>query len=120
MSEEVRREVEECGHVRYYNERNQLHRLDGPAVEYAYGDKEWWYDGKLHRLDGPAVDWADEYKAWYQNGKLHRLDGPAREWSNGDKEWWLNGKYYKTEKEWEKARCPSIEEAVAMFKGVNP
>ena len=119
MSEELRREVDAFGHVRYYNKEGQRHRLDGPAVEMANGDKEWWIDGKLHRLDGPAVDWVDEYKAWCQNGKLHRLDGPAREWGDGSKEWWLNGKYYKTEKEWEDARCPSIEEAIKMFKEVQ-
>ena len=24
----------------------QLHRLDGPAIEFAYGDKFWYIDGK--------------------------------------------------------------------------
>ena len=80
---------------------------------------EWYQNGQLHRLDGPAREWRDGAKVWYQNGKLHRLDGPAREWGDGSKEWWLNGKYYKTEKEWEDARCPSIEEVAAMFKEVQ-
>ena len=31
----------------------------------------WFNDkGELHRLDGPAVEWLDGYKAWWVNGKL--------------------------------------------------
>jgi len=33
------------------------------------GYKEWWLNGQLHRLDGPAVEWKDGYKEWYLNGK---------------------------------------------------
>ena len=73
MSEEVRREVDAYGTVRYYNKDEKLHRLDGPAIKYA----------------------------------------------NGDKEWWIDGRFYRTEKEWEKALCPSIEEVAAMFKEVQ-
>ena len=62
----------------------------------------------------------DNRTEWYNKAnQLHRLDGPAVEWSNGYKEWWIEGKYYATEKEWEKARCPSLEEAAAMFKEVQ-
>ena len=43
------------------------HRTDGPAVEFYYGDKYWWVDGKRHRLDGPAVDCADGTKVFYVN-----------------------------------------------------
>jgi hypothetical protein len=28
----------------------------------------WYLDDKLHRVDGPAVEWADGYKSWYLNG----------------------------------------------------
>ena len=33
--------------------------------------KQWrkFDDDKLHRLDGPAIEFADGYKAWYVNGK---------------------------------------------------
>jgi len=79
---------------RYYNDQFQLHRLDGPAVDYANGTKAWWKNGKLHRLDGPAVERANGTKAWWKNGKLHRLDGPAIERSNGDKSWYINGDSY--------------------------
>ena len=30
----------------YKNNKGQLHRLDGPAVEHADGSKEWWVNGK--------------------------------------------------------------------------
>jgi len=53
----------------WYNEKNQLHRLNGPAIEWADGTKEWWVDDKCHRLDGPAVEWASGFKAWWVKGK---------------------------------------------------
>ena len=60
-------EVDTCGTRWYHNSAGQLHRDDGPAVEYITGSKEWW-----------------------QHGELHRVDGPAIEWCNGSVEWWLN------------------------------
>ena len=49
-----------------------------------YSDRaEWFQDGKLHRLDGPAIEWANGDEHWYQEGKLHRLDGPAIEYADG-------------------------------------
>ena len=54
--------------------------------------KAWYLNGKLHREDGPAVEFADGDKFWYLNGKLHREDGPAVEYADGDK-FGLNGKY---------------------------
>ena len=27
--------------IRWYNEQDQLHREDGPAIEHANGDKAW-------------------------------------------------------------------------------
>ena len=76
----------------WYNEKNYLHRLDGPAVEYANGTKEWWVEGKRHRLDGPAVEYANGSKEWYVEDKHHRLDGPAFERSDGYKAWYVEGK----------------------------
>ena len=55
------------------------------------GDKEWYRNGQLHREDGPAIEYANGYIAWYQNGQRHREDGPAVEYANGDKEWYRNG-----------------------------
>jgi hypothetical protein len=68
-----------------------LHREDGPAVEYADGSKEWRRNGHLHRNNGPAIEAADGYKAWYCDGKLHRDDGPAVEYSDGSTAWYRHG-----------------------------
>src|SRR6056300_236319 len=86
--------VDKDGNKFYYKDRKMTirHREDGPAVEYADGDKAWYINGKLHREDGPAVEYATGYKAWYINGKLHREDGPAIESASGYKEWFINGK----------------------------
>jgi hypothetical protein len=69
----------------------KLHREDGPAVEWADGDKSWWLNGKRHREDGPAVVYATGTKVWYVNGLRHREDGPAVEWADGRKSWYLDG-----------------------------
>jgi len=84
------------GNVRWYKEgTNILHRIDGPATEYANGDKFWYQNGKLHRIDGPAKEYAGGDKVWYQNDQLHRLDGPACEYANGTKFWFYQGDYIK-------------------------
>jgi hypothetical protein len=71
-----------------------LHRIDGPAVEWASGSKEWYRNDLLHRIDGPAWEWADGSKEWYRNGRLHRIDGPAVENADGTKEWYQQGKRF--------------------------
>ena len=54
--------------------------------------KDWRNEqGDLHRVDGPAVEWADGSSSWWLHGKRHRIDGPARVFSDGCCEWWLNG-----------------------------
>jgi hypothetical protein len=73
--------VNEYGTKRWYLNGN-LHRTDGPAIEYVSGSKEWYLNGNLHRTDGPAVELASGSKCWYLNGKRHREDGPAVEYSD--------------------------------------
>ena len=96
--------INEYGTKCHYSDREMkiLHREDGPAIEYADGDKEWWINGKLHREDGPAVEYENGDKEWYLNGKRHREDGPAIEYANGSKAWWINGKRHRED-------GPSIE-----------
>ena len=62
-------EVDARGTRWYYNSANQLHRDEGPAIEYPNGNKEWWQNGQRHRVDGPAITRADGSKAWCINGK---------------------------------------------------
>ena len=76
---------------------DKLHRVDGPAVEYADGSKQWSVNDKLHRTDGPAVEYADGTKEWWLNDKRHRTDGPAIEWADGTKEWWLDDKRHRAD-----------------------
>jgi hypothetical protein len=53
--------------TKWYNESNQLHREDGPAIEWAKGSKAYYINGNFHREDGPAIEWADGYKSYYIN-----------------------------------------------------
>ena len=58
-----------------------------------HGNIEWKNKaGELHRTNGPAIEWADGGKFWYCNGELHR-DGdlPAVEFANGKVEYWRHG-----------------------------
>jgi hypothetical protein len=93
--------VEYAGGSKAWFVEGKRHRLDGPAIERADGwvGKEWWVEGKLHRTDGPAMEYADGYKAWWVEGKRHRLDGPAIERADGwvGKEWWVEGKLHRTD-----------------------
>ena len=34
----------------------------------AKGDKVWYFSDKMHREDGPAVEYANGDKFWYLNG----------------------------------------------------
>ena len=86
----ITKKVDDYGTVRYTNEQGKLHREDGPAREYANGDKFWCINDKLHREDSPAIEWADGSKEWWINGKRHREDGPAIEYVSGHKVWWIN------------------------------
>ena len=80
------------GTIQYYKPgTEELHRTDGPAVEYADGTKVWYVDGKRHRDGAPAIEYADGSEDWYQNGKLHRTDGPAIDRANGKHRWYING-----------------------------
>lgn len=81
----------EKGDKIYKNSADKKSRLDGPAVEFSNGSKQWWIDGYLHRIGSPAVELSDGSKEWVINGDRHRLDGPAVEFSNGSKQWWVNG-----------------------------
>lgn len=86
--------IDENGNKKHYF-NGELHRVDGPAVEYTNGDVEYYQFGKYHRVDGPAIIHTNGYKSWYVNGDRHRLDGPAIIRSNGDKEWLVKGKLHR-------------------------
>jgi hypothetical protein len=81
--------VNQFGNI-YYSYNGQLHREDGPAIEYKDGRKDWYLHGQRHREDGPAIEHPNDCKQWWFHGKLHRTDGPAIEYLNGGKEWYLH------------------------------
>jgi hypothetical protein len=56
-----------------------------------HGSKYYYLNDELHREDGPAIEYLDGHKEWYFNGKSHREDGPAIEYASGDKSWYVNG-----------------------------
>jgi len=97
---------------------NKLHRVDGPAVEYADGSKHWYHDGKPHRVDGPAIEGADGSKIWYVDNKRHRVDGPAVEYASGSKEWYLDGKEL-THSQWLEAVKPKVASCVGKLVEVD-
>ena len=69
--------------------RNKQHRLDGPAVIMANGDREWWVDGRLHREGAPTRLLKDGlFEGWRVHGDLHREGTPAVIYPNGGREWW--------------------------------
>ena len=81
--------IDKDGTKRWYNQKCQFHREDGPAIEWPNGTKAWYQHGQCHREDGPAIEFANGGKKWYQHGKLHREDGPAIERPNGPNQWFI-------------------------------
>ena len=103
--------------TKWHNESNQPHREDGPAVEWADGDKSYYINGERHRKDGPAMEWADGTKHYYINGQRHREDGPAIEYKGGDKSYYINGK--KLYEEEFNNRNESCENKIVEIEGVK-
>jgi hypothetical protein len=66
---------------------------DSRCVIDAQGNKCWFNErGQLHRLDGPAIEWWDGLTSWWVNGHRHRLEGPAIEDDTGVRRWWVMDK----------------------------
>ena len=86
--------VDEDGDKVWKLPNGDLHREDGPAVEYANGNKWWYLNGKKHREDSPAIEWANGYyKAWYLNDRLYKIQ--------------LNNKIIKRDKDFDCNTCIS-------------
>jgi len=84
-------EVDELGDKFYRNSKEELHRLDGPAVEYSNGSKFWYINENSHRNIDPSVEWSNEEKYWWFKGERHRIGGSC--YSCG-KWWFIDGKKY--------------------------
>lgn len=88
---EIRLATDHDGIRRYRNDQRQLHRPDGPAVEWPDGTCFWYLDGQPHRDDGPAVEWADGGQEWWRHSERHRVGGPANIRPDGRRWWYLDG-----------------------------
>jgi antitoxin component YwqK of YwqJK toxin-antitoxin module len=73
--------VENFNGIKFWYKNGELHRDDGPTIEYPSGRKAWYKNGQLHRENGPAIECSDGRKYWYKNGKLQK--------------YWINGKRVK-------------------------
>jgi hypothetical protein len=85
----------ENGNRVWRNEAGQIHREDGPAVEYANGTKVWYINNLRHREDGPAIEDKSGAREWWFNNKLHRETGPARITEDGSKVWYIRGTMHR-------------------------
>lgn len=86
------------GVVRWLTPLGQLHRENGPSVEYPDGSKEWWVNGLLHRIGAPAIEKANGTRCWCVNGLTHRIGGPAVQEYSGRyhrEEWWEDGRMHR-------------------------
>jgi hypothetical protein len=62
--------VDEYGHIAWFKPgTNERHREDGPAIEYANGDRLWLQNDELHRTDGPALEFINGTREWYLYGE---------------------------------------------------
>jgi hypothetical protein len=95
------------------NEEGQLHRLNGPAREWASGAKYWYKNGQLHRTDGPAYEGSNGDKEWWVDGKRHRADGPAIEYPDGEKYYYINFECL-TEEEFNNRNKPCLGKKVTV------
>jgi hypothetical protein len=109
----VNPEINVIGTKYWYDSNGEFHRDDGPAIEYADGDKLWCQHGNIHRDDGPAVEYANGTTEWWQHGVRHRDDGPVIEYADGSKQWRLNHIYLSFD-EWLDAVDLSGEDKVMM------
>jgi hypothetical protein len=57
----------------WVNNKGQIHKEDGPAIEYNSGEKRFYKNGFLHRENGPAIIFSDGAKSWYINGSIHAV-----------------------------------------------
>ena len=82
-----------------------------------YGTIRWYLKNKLHREDGPAVEWANGNKYWYLNDQCHREDGPAIECADGTKYWYLNDQELNEAEFNARTKQPSCEGKVVEIDG---
>lgn len=84
-------------HCISYYKNGQLHREDGPALEYDNGYQKWYLNGLRHRANNlPAVIYKNNDQEYWLNGKQHRDNGPAVIYDK-HYEYWIHGVEYTKE-----------------------
>lgn len=79
------------GDAIWYSYPKNIHKENGPAIEFTDGAEMWYRNNLRHRVDGPAISFNNGDRMWYRHGKLHRLFGPAVMWARGHREWHIFG-----------------------------
>jgi len=67
-------EVDEYGTIRWL-QNGKLHRLNGPAVEYASGKKYWWINDKQYCTEEEYNKKIQELNKSSCEGKVVEIDG---------------------------------------------
>lgn len=56
------------GRKEFLDDEGLYHSDDGPALIFTSGSYFYYYHGGLHRIDGPAVNWHHGKKEWFIHG----------------------------------------------------
>lgn len=88
VSNETKMYINEYGDKLWRNEKGELHREDGPAIEYPDGYKQWYINGKRHRADGPAIEGLYQLKKKYTSTNDYLLDVVK---ANSYNKWYYDG-----------------------------
>jgi hypothetical protein len=67
---------------------------------YASGNKSWYLNGQLHREDGPAIEYVDGHKSWYLDNvwytkSQHKAEMKRRKNTLNGKVVTIEGKQYE-------------------------
>lgn len=90
------------------NEQGELHREDGPAIEWPDDAFAWCLNNNYHRIGGPALV-ANGCQEWWQNGQRHNEDGPAFIGALGWTRWFHQGEWLDRDEE---QFCKELKEMI--------
>ena len=72
----AKREYHRDGVVRWLDDEDWSHRLDGPAEVWNDGEQFWYRHGLPHFSHGPAILYVDGTLLWYEDSKHLRWRKP--------------------------------------------
>ena len=85
------------------------------------GVKFHYLNYELHREDGPAIEFLDAIqKHWFINGKRHREDDPAIEFLHGQKRWFLNDEEVSWKEVYRNAKTQEQQVSVLIYASSDP